>query len=70
VDEERPVRSQRLDVLLRWEQAGGVWRVTRHTADGATVALMRCDAGEVVEEVSSPDTDFVAYLARRPSSES
>lgn len=58
-----------LGTLLRWEQAGGVWRVTWNDGDVATVALMRCDAGEVVEEVSSSDDDFLTYVAGRPSSE-
>ncbi|MCW2819628.1 MAG: hypothetical protein JWR42_2415 [Marmoricola sp.] len=58
-----------VEVLRRWERAGGVWRVTWQAPDLAVVALMRCDAGEVVEHVSSSAADWIAYLSRRPSSE-
>lgn len=58
-----------LDVLRRWEQAGGVWRVTQWSADGADVALLRCDAGEAVDEVSLSGPECVDYLRQHTSSE-
>ena len=67
--EHRTSEADPLDILRRWEQAGGVWRVTQWSADAAVVALMRCDAGEVVDEVSSTGPAFVDYLAQHPSSD-
>lgn len=36
----------------RWETAGGAWRIARVSEDRATVELLRCDGGEVVDLVT------------------
>lgn len=51
-----------LDQLRRWEDSGGTWRVQRCGADGVTVALLRCDGGEIVDRISSSDPELRAYL--------
>lgn len=55
--------------LRRWEDAGGTWRVVARHPDWAAVALLRCDAGEEVERLTSRDAELIAYLAGRSSSE-
>jgi hypothetical protein len=55
--------------LLRWEDAGGSWRVQGLTASVASVALCRCDGGEEQERLTSADPELLAYLAGRTSSE-
>ena len=37
------------EAVERWESAGGAWRVVAAGSDAATVELLRCDGGEVVE---------------------
>ena len=56
-----------LDVLLRWERAGGTWEVLGSSADSVTVALCRCDGGEEVDRIESADTELAAYVRGRPS---
>ena len=36
---------------------------------GLAVALLRCDAGEEMERIVSPDPAFAAYIGDRESSE-
>ena len=56
-------------MLADWERAGAAWRVVSMTSSKATVALLRCDAGEEVDRVSSQDPAWLAYLSEHPSSE-
>ena len=58
-----------IGALERWERAGGVWRVVRRSSQGATVSLMRCDAGEEVDRLASACPAWIAFLEVRPSSE-
>jgi hypothetical protein len=55
--------------LLRWHDAGAVWRVVDRRSDRITVALLRCDGGEEVERISSTEPAWRAYLHDRSSSE-
>ena len=60
----RPTASANEDVarLRRWEDAGAVWRVVaRGTAD-VEIALLTCDAGEVVDRFRSADPALLAYV--------
>ncbi|WP_427869319.1 hypothetical protein [Leucobacter luti] len=54
--------------VARWELSGGEWRVASAGADSATVELLRCDAGEVVEILRLTDPAAVAWAraARTP----
>ena len=51
--------------LVRWQESGGVWRVLARHPTAVTVALLRCDAGEEVERLTSGDPAWLAYLADR-----
>lgn len=55
--------------LERWELHGGAWRTTLLTGAGAAVELRTC-AGEPTDQLRSSDPALLAYLARRPDSES
>lgn len=52
-----------LEQLQRWEDSGGTWEVLRHSPTGALIALMRCDAGEIVDRLESDDPALLAYIA-------
>ncbi|WP_199253637.1 hypothetical protein [Mycolicibacterium mengxianglii] len=59
------------EVVQRWEDAGGHWRVIgRHPDTGAvTVGLYRCDGGEEMGRVQSADPALLAFLAGRRRSD-
>ncbi|WP_370618768.1 hypothetical protein [Mumia sp. Pv 4-285] len=58
-----------IEMLERWEDAGGTWQVVARTSARATVALCRCDGGEEVERLSSEEPTVLAMLAQRSSNE-
>ncbi len=53
-----------LDELLRWEAAGGEWRVSS-VGPPARVSLLTCDGGEEMARVESSAPSFVAYIEAR-----
>jgi hypothetical protein len=58
-----------VDLLRRWEDAGGVWKVLGHDHRAVTVALYRCDGGEETDRFVSDDPRVSQFLAGRMSSE-
>ena len=55
--------------LRRWEDAGGLWRVLGHDANGVTIGLYRCDGGEETDRFTADDPRLATFLAGRTSSE-
>lgn len=58
-----------VESLLRWQDAGGVWRVVHRGQDSATVALLTCAGGEEVDRVSGDQPAWLAFLADRDGSD-
>jgi uncharacterized protein len=58
-----------VDLLRRWETAGGVWRVLGQDHRAVTVALYRCDGGEEADRFVSDDPRVTQFLAGRMSSD-
>jgi hypothetical protein len=58
-----------VDLLRRWETAGGVWRVLGQDPRAVTVALYRCDGGEEADRFVSDDPRVTQFLAGRMSSD-
>jgi hypothetical protein len=58
-----------VQALVRWQEAGAVWTVLEQRPSWATVALLRCDAGEEVERLTSDDPVWLAYLEGRSRSD-
>ncbi|KXP13031.1 hypothetical protein AXK57_01975 [Tsukamurella pulmonis] len=54
-----------VEQLQRWEDSGGTWAVLRRSGEGAVVALMRCDGGEIADRIESADPAFLAHLDAR-----
>lgn len=56
-----------LDVLSRWEEAGGTWEVLAvdrtGPTTGLTVALCTCTGGEEVDRLVTDDPEVAAYVA-------
>ena len=61
--------SADVDQLLRWEESGGVWRVLARAGASLTVGLFTCDGGEEMSRLSSADTEVLAFVGDRMSSE-
>ena len=61
--------SDLIRALHDWERSGAVWRLVDIRPTEATVALLRCDAGEEVDRISSGDPLWLNYLRSRSSSE-
>jgi hypothetical protein len=57
-----------LEVLRRWEDAGGTWRIALRRPDRLVLDLLSCDAGEVMGRVdaSPPDEALTAHVTERP----
>ena len=57
--------SDPVEVLSRWEAAGGVWEVVSESAGSLTVRLCTCTAGEEVDRLVSSSPALSAYVAGR-----
>jgi hypothetical protein len=55
--------------LVRWQDAGGGWRVEARRPDRVVVALLRCDGGEEVDRFTSDQPDLLELLRDKDSSE-
>jgi hypothetical protein len=70
----RPAAHNRLmcddpvNVLRRWEAAGGLWQIVGRADGHLTVGLFRCDGGEQVDAVHSDDPALRAFVGDRQSS--
>lgn len=58
-----------IDVIRRWEDSGGSWRVVATRGDEVTVSLRTCTGGEEVDRLISADPTFLAYLGGREASD-
>lgn len=58
-----------VDVLRRWEAAGGTWEVVGRSADGLTLSLCTCTGGEEVDRLVSPSPALVEYVGGRTRSD-
>jgi hypothetical protein len=55
--------------LLRWELAGGMWRVLDRDEGELTIGLFTCDAGEEMDRFTSADEQLLAVVGERSISE-
>ena len=63
---DEPVTAT-IDILVRWEEGGAIWRVQSISDTEAVVELCTC-FGERVDVVRPTDAETLQYLAARPSS--
>jgi hypothetical protein len=61
--------ESQLDVLRRWEDAGGHWVVVHRAPGRVVVSLQRCDGGEEVQRLIATEDDVLGYLAERDESD-
>jgi hypothetical protein len=63
------VNESAFDTLRRWEMAGGHWRVLSRSPLGLTVSFLRCDGGEEVHRLTSPDPALAEHIGDRDTDE-
>lgn len=57
------------DPVDRWETSGGTWRVVEVHDASATVELLRCDGGEVIEYVTLQGAEDLRWARLQLSGE-
>lgn len=58
-----------VEVLARWEESGGHWKVLSASADWIDIGLFTCDGGEQMSRVGGARTTVLhSYLAGRTTS--
>jgi hypothetical protein len=58
-----------VEVLTRWEDSGGLWKVLSSGDDWINFGLFSCDSSEQMSAVSGPRTTVLhGYLGGRTSS--
>lgn len=66
--EPRTAPPNPIELLERWQQFGGTWRVLSELRDSITISLCRCDGGEEVQRLTSNDPAILTWLSGRTSS--
>ncbi|MFC4127254.1 hypothetical protein [Nocardia rhizosphaerae] len=61
--------SDPVEVLRRWAESGGVWRVLGRAGDTVTVGLFECTGGQEVDRFTSAESALRRFLGERTSSE-
>ena len=59
--------SDPVDVVRRWEDFGGTWRIVSQDGASVVVSLCRCDGGEEVQRLSFADPALLTWLNGRTS---
>ena len=55
--------SEALRDLLRWEGAGGTWRLVKVPSPAVEVALLSCNGGEEMARLRGDAEDFRTYVS-------
>lgn len=58
-----------VEVLRRWENAGGTWEVLSRSSGVLTVRLCTCTGGEEVDRLTSSEPSLTAYVGQRTRSD-
>jgi hypothetical protein len=61
--------AEPVEVLRRWENAGGTWEVLSRTSGVLTVRLCTCTGGEEVDRLTSSEPSLTAYVGGRTRSD-
>lgn len=58
-----------VEELIRWQAAGGHWRVVERSGGRVTVSLVTCDGGDEMSRITAPIEEVESYLNGRDNSE-
>jgi hypothetical protein len=58
-----------LEDLCRWQDSGGLWRVTARTANSLEITLLTCSTGEEMARLVTHDPEVLAFVGPRWSNE-
>lgn len=68
-DDRADSSSSAVEVLQRWEDSGGVWRVVSRSGGRTEVSLLTCDAGEEMDRLTSSDPALRDFVGSRDGSD-
>lgn len=57
-----------IEELVRWENAGGTWRVLSQDDEQVTVGLFTCHGGDEMSRLVAPVAQLEPFLAGRTTS--
>lgn len=63
------VSADPVEILLRWQDSGAIWRVVGRRPDSVTIALYECTGGQEVDRFTSTDPALLRFLGERATSE-
>lgn len=58
-----------VEVLRRWADSGGIWRVEHRDDAGIHLVLLTCTGDEEMGRLTSADPRLLAFVGARSSSE-
>lgn len=61
------MEDQPLQIVQRWERAGGHWQLLSRGPPGLVVSLLRCDSGEEAHRLTTDDPLLTDYIGDRHS---
>jgi len=61
-DGDRSGHRDELEILRRWQLAGGTWQIVGESAIGLTVSLRTCATDEEMDPFTTTDPKVVAYV--------
>jgi hypothetical protein len=64
-DQGHAMSEDPVDVLRRWETAGGLWRVLARSDTSVVVGMFSCDGGEEMHRLTGPSAELDVLLAGR-----
>ncbi|MGG7104758.1 hypothetical protein [Rhodococcus sp. 24CO] len=61
-------KTNAVETLSRWTDAGAMWRVLDRTPTSITVSMCRCDGDEEMERLTTTDPELLAWIGDRQTS--
>jgi hypothetical protein len=58
-----------VELLLRWQEGGAVWRVISRSPSRIEISLLTCDGGQEVDRLTSSDPELLAFVGTRTESQ-
>ncbi|QKT08106.1 hypothetical protein HUN08_13605 [Gordonia sp. X0973] len=58
-----------VEILRRWADSGGIWRVLGSSGPALVIGLLRCDGGEEIDRIVSAQPALLDFVGGRRSSD-
>lgn len=60
----KPAEQDPLEILRRWEDSGGTWRLVHDDDEVVFVELLTCSGSEVMGHICTDDPGVLAHVRR------